>query len=195
MDAVNVMEGDGPVHGTSKHIGLILASFDASLLDAACVWIVGKKPSEHSTTRIVLNRYERHIDPDNIERFVKDFEDLQRTSLVLPQNTMKISGRLFQYLPKNTLYFHPKINSKACTLCKTCISNCPAKALNVSNGKIVLLSHECLECFCCREVCEAGAIKIQGHLMGSESIFNTANYFKKLIRKVSTIIRHYTTHL
>jgi uncharacterized protein (DUF362 family)/NAD-dependent dihydropyrimidine dehydrogenase PreA subunit len=184
MDAVDVMEGDGPVSGTSKHIGLILASYEAALLDAACVWIAGGKPSAHSTTRIALDRYDRHISPDNVEVFVRNFENLPRTSFVLPQNTMKIYGKLFQYLPKNTLYFRPRVNSQACMLCNTCINNCPVKALSILNKKVVLQFQECFACFCCREACEAGAVEIQGYLMGSANIFNTAKYFKKLLCKL-----------
>ena len=189
MDAVNVMEGDGPLHGTPKHIGLLLASHEASLLDAACVWIAGREPSGHSTTRIALDRYERGIDTDRIEAFVNDVENLQRTCLILPQNTMKISGGLSQYLPNDALYFRPRINYESCTLCKSCVTDCPAKALRISDGKVVLESHKCLECFCCRELCETGAIDIQGYLLGSKSIFNGANYFIKLIRKVMTLGR------
>ena len=183
MDSVVVMEGDGPVSGTPKHIGLILASYEAALLDAACVWIAGGEPSAHSTTRIALNRSDRHIKPDNFQVFVRDFEDLPRSSFVLPQNTMKIYGKLFQYLPKNTLYFRPQVNSQVCTLCNTCINNCPVKALRIANGQVDLQPEECFACFCCREACEVGAIEIQGYLMGSKSFFNTANYFKKLLRK------------
>jgi uncharacterized protein (DUF362 family) len=56
MDAVVVMEGDGPSSGSPQYLGLILASPDAVALDTVGAKIFGYKDDEIETTLIAQKR-------------------------------------------------------------------------------------------------------------------------------------------
>jgi uncharacterized protein (DUF362 family) len=56
MDGVIGMEGDGPIDGQTREIGLIAASADAVALDAVCGSVIGFAPRDVDTTRIAGER-------------------------------------------------------------------------------------------------------------------------------------------
>ena len=52
----------------------------------------------------------------------------------------------------------PKINSKTCDLCGTCISVCPTAALSMSATILKLDEERCTHCGLCIHVCPVAAL-------------------------------------
>ncbi len=159
MDAVDIMEGNGPSAGRPKHLGLILISKDAVALDALAAKIMGFEDGEILTTEYAYNR---GLGEKNIEKIVirgsslEPFYDLQ---FILPSNhylryvpatIVKILGKL--------VWVRPKPDEHRCKHCSACIANCPTKAMSPRDGFPVIDYNKCISCFCCDEVCPHDAI-------------------------------------
>lgn len=56
MDGIVGMEGEGPLEGTARNIGVVAASTDSIALDAVCSSIINIDPAEVPTTRIAAER-------------------------------------------------------------------------------------------------------------------------------------------
>jgi len=53
-----------------------------------------------------------------------------------------------------------KRKGHVCNLCQLCIKKCPADALSLENGHLVIDRVECVNCNICVEVCPQQAIKV-----------------------------------
>ena len=159
MDAVEIMEGNGPSAGNVKHLGLILASKDAVALDTLASKIMGFEDGEILTTEYA---YEQGLGEKNIENIkilgssLESFYDLQ---FVLPSN------RYLRYVPVSIvkvlgklIWVRPMPDEKRCEKCGICITNCPTQAMSPRNGFPVIDYNKCISCFCCDEVCPHDAI-------------------------------------
>jgi Fe-S-cluster-containing hydrogenase component 2 len=47
------------------------------------------------------------------------------------------------------------------TLCLECVRHCAAGAMSPASGAIVIDKKKCISCFCCQEMCPAGAITVR----------------------------------
>ncbi|OGV43954.1 MAG: hypothetical protein A2X48_05695 [Lentisphaerae bacterium GWF2_49_21] len=56
MDGIIGMEGDGPIEGPPRNIGVVVSGFDSISVDAVCSSIIGLDPIEVPTTRIATGR-------------------------------------------------------------------------------------------------------------------------------------------
>jgi len=159
MDAVEIMEGNGPSAGKPKHLGLILASKDAVALDAIAAKIVGFNDGEILTTE---QAYQRGLGEKRIDRIVSQgasletYKDLQ---IALPSN------RFQRYIPAfivtvlgKLVWVRPKPDEKRCKRCGTCIAACPTQAMSPKDGFPVIDYKKCISCFCCDEVCPHDAM-------------------------------------
>ncbi|HII79045.1 MAG TPA: 4Fe-4S binding protein [Methanosarcina sp.] len=55
-----------------------------------------------------------------------------------------------------------KIDADACTGCGTCIDECPASAISLSDDDIAVVDeNECLDCGACEDACPNGAITLE----------------------------------
>jgi len=52
----------------------------------------------------------------------------------------------------------PKANKSKCIGCGACVAQCPAKAIEIKNGKAVIDPKKCEKCGTCIEVCPVQAI-------------------------------------
>jgi uncharacterized protein (DUF362 family)/Pyruvate/2-oxoacid:ferredoxin oxidoreductase delta subunit len=159
MDAVDIMEGNGPSAGKPRHLGLILAGKDAVALDAIAAKIVGFADDEIFTTE---QAYQRGLGEKNIENIVIDgesieaFRDLQialptnRFQRYIPSSVVKVLGKL--------IWVRPKPDENRCERCGACIVTCPTQAMIPKEGFPVIDYKKCISCFCCDEVCPHNAI-------------------------------------
>ncbi|MFR9001409.1 MAG: glycyl-radical enzyme activating protein [Anaerobutyricum soehngenii] len=53
---------------------------------------------------------------------------------------------------------HLMYNSKKCVKCRTCVKNCPQKAITVENGQLNFDRKKCITCKTCKENCPADAV-------------------------------------
>jgi len=54
---------------------------------------------------------------------------------------------------------------EGCTLCGACVTACPPRAIAILSGRLVFDYHACIRCFCCRELCPNGALKVEEGLL------------------------------
>ena len=53
----------------------------------------------------------------------------------------------------------PKIDSKLCKHCQTCVDSCPVQAIDAKTKQIDY--NKCIECLCCHELCLHRAVNLK----------------------------------
>lgn len=54
-----------------------------------------------------------------------------------------------------------KVDADSCTGCGTCVDECPAAAISLSDDIAVVDENECLDCGACEDACPNNAITIE----------------------------------
>jgi len=166
MDAVVGMEGNGPMGGSPKEVGYILASKSVYGLDITAQTLIGMPPETICTTISALRR-------GLIEEVeVKGDEVVPLTDFV-PPSTYRVEVKeswtkknIYRRLQRvGRLYApSPVVNNKKCIGCKQCERICPVKAAIVINGKATFDLTNCIRCYCCHEMCQYDAIEMKRSL-------------------------------
>ena len=167
VDAVVVMEGNGPTAGTPKKIGAVLAGENCHKLDLVCAKMIGVEPMAVPTLRAAANY---GLCPESAEEVsvsgevftVEDFERVaQNKSLHFESFLPGSLGKVFGKLAKTALQASPKLkDKKKCIGCEKCARLCPAKAITMVDKKAKIDKKKCIRCFCCQEFCPKGAMKV-----------------------------------
>jgi len=159
MDAVVGMEGDGPSNGTPRPIGYLLASTDGVALDTIASYLIGFNPATLPTIR---EAKKRNLGQTKISSNVSTLQELKLNDFKLPSNfLLQIVPKPLVDIFKPLVWVRPKINEKECTRCKTCIRNCPVKAMRLDSDTLRIDYKMCIKCFCCSEICPAHAISLE----------------------------------
>ena len=168
LDAVQAMEGDGPMNGNPVDLGLIAISSDPVALDATLCRIIDLDPYLVDTVRLGENegfgkasKQNIKLVGDPIQDFLrKDFK-VERSRIFHPQSR-SILNTLFTSLSKL-----PIIKEETCTGCGDCEQACPVipKAISMRTAqerKIAKINYTyCIQCYCCSEVCMHRAIELR----------------------------------
>lgn len=168
MDAVMVMEGDGPSSGTPRRIGAVLAGTNATALDLTTCRILGIPSAEVSTLKAARERGLAGSEPDQVA-VVGDFSTAPPEHGVRLPSTYQGQGRGIQPNLLLTLLHrlggvyapYPAILVDRCQQCGRCALICPAGALTLECGIPTIQREICIRCYCCHEICPAGAIAIR----------------------------------
>jgi len=173
VDAVVVMEGQGPANGKLRRLNLLVASTDTVAVDAVCSRMIGYEPMEIDTTRIAYQRGLGEADISKIEILgdkLEIFEDFQH-----PKYIASLLNRIPKHLNKfikpliNIIRKRPKINKKKCVKCMICVNSCPSHAIDNKSFKIN--KNKCIMCFCCRELCKYGAVDLKESILWKLLVF------------------------
>ncbi len=165
VDAVDIMEGNGPTNGKKRYLGLTFSGKDIFGLDAFIAEMLGV-PEEKVTTIAAAKK--KGLVPD-VFNAVGDTDFRPERPIVLPDVTQadsavgKIAARIGTLIEKagDTVFMkYPQMNEK-CVLCKKCIVTCPKKALTINNKSVLVDKKKCIGCLCCDEVCPNGAVDIR----------------------------------
>lgn len=159
MDAVEMMEGNGPSAGKPKYLGLILASCDAVALDSVAARLIGFNHGEVLTTSYAYQRGLGEADLQRIELLGDPLPLIEPNSIELPAN------RLLHYVPAGAVkllgklvWVRPKPSIDRCKRCGACIKICPTQAMSSRDGFPIIDYKKCISCFCCDEACPHNAI-------------------------------------
>jgi Domain of unknown function (DUF362) len=95
VDGIAAMEGDGPVSGTRKEAGLIIAGDDAVAVDAACARLMG---FDYQRIPIIMRAFEPHAMP---------LTDLDYDHIELVSNLRDLCGLLRNFPEEHSLHFKP----------------------------------------------------------------------------------------
>jgi uncharacterized protein (DUF362 family)/Pyruvate/2-oxoacid:ferredoxin oxidoreductase delta subunit len=159
LDAVLVMEGNGPNTGRLRKGGKILASSDPVALDAAALRMTGVPAG---AVRMIGRARELGLGVD--EGFELDGEVLPLPRFKLP-STMRLPkgflGKVFNGIACAIVSRRiPKLRKKKCTGCQVCVKHCPQEALSMEEKLPRLDASKCISCFCCVELCTERAYKL-----------------------------------
>ena len=159
LDGIMAMEGAGPVQGTSRSVGWLLASTDPVATDVVIATIMGFDPGRIATTTLAAEAGLGEADPSNIRLQGAVWEDLpvqgfkrpfswprQWLGKMLPP---RLAGRALDWL----IEARPRLNPEGCQFCGLCVQACPAEALRLEGKNLVLTKSNCIECYCCLEHC------------------------------------------
>jgi uncharacterized protein (DUF362 family)/NAD-dependent dihydropyrimidine dehydrogenase PreA subunit len=156
MDAVVVMEGNGPSSGTPRHLGKILASDNGVELDAVMAFMMGLNPHE---VPMLEYAHQKGLGTINIDE-IDVTGDIQRIPhFKVPSKTLvslitPVSCRYYDFMAVK-----PTLNIQKCIQCYECVEKCPVSALQ-RNEYPHLNREKCVSCFCCVEVCENQAMEV-----------------------------------
>lgn len=172
VDAVDIMEGNGPTAGTRRHMGLILAGESPYELDRAGARLL--KVSENEIPYLIAAKQrglleesaqiipEKPEDQDLLDRY--SIGDFVRSGATASWFARTPDDRGLKKLAKQGLYVlmrsKPSVK-EGCIGCGQCAKGCPADAITIRNSAAVINRSKCIRCFCCQEFCPTGAMKVQ----------------------------------
>nr|WP_319538501.1 DUF362 domain-containing protein [uncultured Methanospirillum sp.] len=167
MDAVEIMEGDGPMAGTPAKLGTILASPNYIALDIVAARLIGFDPL--SIGSIKAAGEQGLIDENWIEVKGATVEELARSDTRKPQTqTPGGSSSWIRSLLRPALHrlagsytLHPHLIRRNCIRCLKCERICPVSAIHLKNGYPIFETATCIRCYCCHEMCDSHAINLQ----------------------------------
>jgi uncharacterized protein (DUF362 family)/Pyruvate/2-oxoacid:ferredoxin oxidoreductase delta subunit len=166
MDAVIVMEGNGPSEGELRKVGVIIASDDAVALDVVAGMMMGLTPRKVHTTRIAGERGLGCAEVGRIELKGMEWDKLPITGFKLPAT--HIVNRIPEGLSKllaGLVWIQPRVEVGTCTKCRKCIEACPVSCISINQTAAIIDSKRCIQCYCCTEVCPEGAVVLDRSLM------------------------------
>ncbi len=159
MDAIVGMEGNGPASKELRHIGKIIASDNAVAMDATVATMMGVEPGDLRFLQVAKERGFGDYDNQAIV-ITGDLEKIP--DFKLPPMAVKvddISPAIRELLHGRTL-LRPSVDEKRCTLCGTCVEQCPVSALVMGDDIPRVDKEKCITCFCCQEMCPEAAITL-----------------------------------
>lgn len=155
MEALTVMEGNGPEAGPLREIGRLLASTDPVALDATAVRMTGQDPARVPLITIAHDKGLGEWEEDRIE--------VQGDFAVIPDYQKVTTGywataegfKTFGELGK----IKPLVYANRCRPCDLCGLRCPVGAIATLGGP-TLDEEACISCFACVEFCPQGAFEV-----------------------------------
>ncbi len=171
MDAVDAMEGDGPMSGTPRHVGAILASSSYTALDVVASRIMSIDPNSVCTIREAMERGLIAEDLSDVEVVGEDLDKFVVPDYVKPSTLMgkKRSGGRMMKAAMGLMKVYaltPSIIRSQCIGCGKCYRGCPMKAITMTNGKAKVNHKKCIKCYSCHEFCDSHAIVLKRNLRG-----------------------------
>jgi len=167
MDGVVGMEGDGPIGGDPKKIGVILAAKDPLALDLVMAKIAGFDPL---ALPLLAAAVKKGFKPYEVETAGEELSGLQLKDFKPPYTFSasgtagKIKSFLQPYLWK-LVTIKPVIDNSKCQKCNECVTACPVKAISYKNGFPRIENKICIECYCCHELCRYRAVDFKKNFL------------------------------
>jgi len=158
IDGILAHEENGPSNGKGVYLNIVGASMCGISLDMAICDLLNLDRTFCLTNLAAIKN-----------GFAKDFVvkgDISKRSIKLPFTKRNFNPPAFlKRFFADKIYIKPEINKK-CIKCLLCLKSCPVCAIKkTADGDVVIDKSLCIECFCCHEVCEVGAIDLKRSLL------------------------------
>lgn len=165
LDAITVMEGNGPTGGNPRHLGALVASDNAFAADSVGAELLGLK-KENLPIFCAADEDGLFSFDTPIEVVGDRVEDIALSDFVLPDTH---HFHILLNMPKVLRKFlqpRPAINRKKCIGCGECAQDCPPKTIEIRKNrkgkrKAKINYKNCIRCYCCQELCPVQAVKIK----------------------------------
>ena len=170
VDAVDIMEGNGPTMGTPRRLGLLLAGTDPYRLDRLCAALLGLKEGEipylEAAKRRGLLAYEEEpaIRAMAAPYALRDFRRSGATASWFAQSEDDRGLRKLLKRGMAAVFRSRPAAGGDCTGCGKCARDCPASAIRIERGRARIDRGACIRCFCCQEFCPTGAMRARRSL-------------------------------
>jgi ferredoxin len=165
MDAITVMEGNGPVSGRLVDVGLLIVSADPVATDAVACRILGIDPLSIPFIRAAWESGLGAAREEEIEIRGADLARFTGRGLAIPaRNPTRAIPPFLWRVAKDLLVAKPAIDPAVCIACGECVASCPTspKSLAQNQGKVPSFDYSaCIRCYCCQETCPQGAISVR----------------------------------
>ncbi len=159
MDAVVGMDRLGPTAGRARPVGFVAASGNAWALDAAIMDVLGLDRDLLFTLqdahRAELGEWEKYRwhGPDQATLRPDDWEIPELCTLHMH------GGFVERRLPWLARWLREAVAPRPvvrddCIGCGYCKDICPAKAMRMEDGRVVIDYAVCIRCCCCHELCQ-----------------------------------------
>lgn len=156
LDALTVMEGNGPHHGHVRPLGKLLASTDGVALDATAARMIGVEPADLYFLVVAQERGLGTFDAGQIE-VVGNFEAIP--DFKLPTTFFTVPAEERAAVVETIGSIRPVCFIEKCTRCRRCEINCPPKAITMTPYPTID-NEKCISCYCCVELCPEGAMEV-----------------------------------
>lgn len=165
VDGINCMEGNGPIHGRSKKLGLILVGEDPVAVDCVVAEIIGFGKNAVPTLNLAQQLGLGVTDLENIEVVGEKIEAVKEDfkkplSMRYPHLVDPPRKILHNY---QNLVTKPYMIKRNCKGCKKCVIYCPVNAISFKESPKIDYK-KCIKCFCCYEHCINKAIAVKKSL-------------------------------
>lgn len=169
MDGIMGMDGNGPMNGNPRKMGILLLSSDPVALDATVCRIIGVDPEYSLTVTAGKSAGLGVYEENEIELVGDPIESLKDLGFNVdrePIRSLRRSGGTVKLI-NNLIVPKPYIIDSKCKKCGVCVKMCPVnpKAIDWHDGnKNNPPSYKydrCIRCYCCQELCPEGAIEIK----------------------------------
>ncbi|RJP81394.1 MAG: DUF362 domain-containing protein [Candidatus Zixiibacteriota bacterium] len=159
MDAVTVMEGNGPSSGDPRHLGALLVSRDALTLDSYAARLIGMEPARLPMFQAAAETDLWSFDRPESPCLGDDLAELCLTDFRPPVVTrLERIPRFIHRGLRRMIWVRPKADPRRCTSCALCVQNCPENAMTFHRGVPRIDYKVCIKCGCCDELCSDRAI-------------------------------------
>ena len=164
LDGIVAMEGNGPGNGTPVPLGVLLGSENAAAVDSVAARLIGLDPGGLLTCQAAAD-LGTGPSPSVEISVLGDSPPPSPFPFKLPEPARMdwgLPGLLKGILRRFLLPF-PAVDRHRCVTCAHCQKVCPAGAISLKNGKIMIKTSLCIRCYCCQEICPENAIVFKKH--------------------------------
>jgi uncharacterized protein (DUF362 family)/Pyruvate/2-oxoacid:ferredoxin oxidoreductase delta subunit len=173
MDAVYGMEGDGPLSGSPRKIGAVLASPSSLAMDMVIARLMGIEPGEVPLLRCAMDQGLLRSDGNDITLLGEEPGDFVVSDYRKP-STYRGSGKGMRknaalslvQRAGNVYSLRPSVDISRCTGCGKCRLICPVQAVSLDHKSARIDPQRCIRCYCCHEMCTDGAIVLKRGVAG-----------------------------
>lgn len=176
LDGIEAMDGDGPRNGTTYPLQGLIISADPVAADSVFCRLIGLDPAFVPTNKAGLESGLGTFLEEDITLLGDSIEDLKAPNFkVIPFPVLENAPYAYYRAAKALLLPRPALKPDLCRRCGDCEKVCPVpdKAVRMNKKKKLpeFNYNICIRCFCCQEMCGAGAIKRNTPLLGQIFFF------------------------
>ncbi|MFC1859740.1 DUF362 domain-containing protein [Thermodesulfobacteriota bacterium] len=162
VEALTVLEGDGPTHGVHREGGKIIAGPNGVEVDTVIAAMMGFPEMRIKTLQLADQMGLGQYSLEKIE-VLGDFEpwpDFELPSTYSPKPKVTVQKEQAAEIHEvwgQVGHLHPHLIEENCTMCESCAEICPGEAITLDPYPVVDES-KCVSCFCCAEICPEAAM-------------------------------------